>query len=51
MCKLERSVIHSLSTLPAPVLALPTELLTISETALVPTAAEVVPFKKTWNVY
>jgi hypothetical protein len=46
MCKLERSVIHSLSTLPAPILALPAELLTISETTLVPTTTEVVPFKK-----
>jgi hypothetical protein len=50
-CKLECSVIHSVSTLSAPVLALPTELLTISETTLVPTTTEVVPFKKTWNLH
>jgi hypothetical protein len=46
MGKLESSVIHSLSTLSAPILALTTELLTISETTLVPTTTEVVPFKK-----
>ena len=51
MCKLERSIIHSLSTLPAPILALPTELLPFSETTLVTATTEVVPFKKTWNIH
>jgi hypothetical protein len=40
--KLECSVFSSLSTLSSPILALPNEILTISEATLVPTTIEVV---------